>query len=264
MRLIRFVPLLVLVALCAAAALVPKAWLWPLDLAGYAVCHRITQRSFVIDNAQLPVCARDTGMFGAALLGVLVLALYRPTRATGFARKNLAWVFVLFFVAWGFDGVNSYLVLLRGEPLLYPPRNWLRLATGAFMGIALAAHVVPLFNQAVWAQPNPAENDQPVLRGWRDVAGLVLVALGVIGAVLWRPNFLYGPIALVSALGIVVLLSTVNGLLFVLATKRSGRVTAWRQLLLPGLVGLALTLLEIGIIDWLRWTLTRDLVLPIG
>ena len=57
--------------MCIAAAFVPRAWLWPLDSVGYAVCHRIPERSFFFGYNQLPVCARDTGMFGAALMGIL-------------------------------------------------------------------------------------------------------------------------------------------------------------------------------------------------
>jgi hypothetical protein len=174
-------------------------------------------------------------------------------RANQPPRKAIAAVFVVFFLAWGFDGFNSYVALLRGTPLIYPPQNWLRLATGTGMGLALAVYVVPLFNQAVWQAQEPA----PVLSSWGGVARLVGMGLAYIGVVLWQPMFLYGPIALVSALGAVVLLMIVNGLLFALAIKRAGKMMQWRELLLPAIVGLALTLLEIGVIDWLRFTFVR-------
>ena len=255
----RFAPALVLAALCLVAALVPKSWLKPLDLVGYAVCHRIAARSFIISNTQLPVCARDTGMFGMALLGLALLAAVLPVRATQPPRKAIALVFVAFFLAWGFDGLNSYVQLLRGTPLFYLPQNWLRLVTGAGMGLALTVYVVPLFNQAVWLTPEPA----PVVYAWRGVAQLVGLAVVYIGLVLWQPSFLYGPIALISTLGVLVLLMIVNGLLFALAIKRAGNMTRWRELLLPALVGLALTLLEIGVIDWLRFTFVRGFELGV-
>jgi uncharacterized membrane protein len=249
----RFIPALILLGLCIAAALAPTAWLKPLDWVGYAVCHRITERSFIINNTQLPVCARDTGMFGAALLGLALFAVVLPVRANQPPRKAIALVFVAFFLAWGFDGFNSYVALLRGTPLIYPPQNWLRLVTGTGMGLALAVYVVPLFNQAVWQAQAPA----PVLSSWGGVAQLVVMGLVYVAAVLWQPSFLYGPIALVSALGAVGLLMMVNGLLFALAIRRAGKMTRWRELLLPMLVGLALTLAEIGLIDWLRFTFVR-------
>ena len=101
--------------------------------------------------------------------------------------------------------------------------------------------------------PEPA----PVVYSWRGVAQLVGLALVYIALVLWQPSFLYGPIALISTLGVLVLLMIVNGLLFALAIKRAGNMTRWRELLLPALVGLALTLIEIGVIDWLRFSFVR-------
>ena len=41
------------------------------------------------------------------------------------------------------------------------------------------------------------------------------------------------------------------------AIRRAGKMTHWRELLLPMLVGLALTVVEIGVIDWLRFTFVR-------
>jgi hypothetical protein len=40
-------------------------------------------------------------------------------------------VFGLCFLAWAFDGLNSYFLLATGREMLYAPQNWLRLATGA-------------------------------------------------------------------------------------------------------------------------------------
>ncbi|NJM42623.1 MAG: DUF2085 domain-containing protein, partial [Anaerolineae bacterium] len=169
-RPLRFVPALVLLALCIASALVPRAWLKPLDLVGYAVCHRIPARTFFIDNTQLPVCARDTGMFGVALLGLAFLAAVLPMRANQPPRRAITAVFVLFFLAWGFDGFNSYVALLRGTPLLYPPQNWLRLVTGAGMGMALTIYIVPLFKPGGLVSPNaPA----PVLSHFGAIVALV-------------------------------------------------------------------------------------------
>ena len=249
----RFAPALILAALCLVAALVPKGWLKPLDLVGYAVCHRITERSFIISNTQLPVCARDTGMFGAALLGLALFAAMLPVRANQPPPRKIAALFVLFFLAWGFDGFNSYVALLRGTPLIYPPQNWLRLVTGAGMGISLAVYIVPLFNQAVWLR----QDVMPVLFSWQSVLRLVGLAFVYIAVVLWQPAFLYGPIALLSTLGVLVMLMIVNGLLFALATRRAGKMERWAELLLPALVGLVLTLIEIGAIDWLRFTFVR-------
>lgn len=240
------------------AAILPKQVFQPLDLVGYAVCHRIITRSFIINQMQLPVCARDTGMFSGVLLGVLFLASTLRSRAARFPSAKLALLLGLCFVVWGFDGFNSYLVLLRGEPLLYEPRNWLRLTTGAFMGVSLSAFVVPLFNQAVWRDQSPAasvEGIGAVLRLWG-------IAIAIIGMVLWQAPFLYGPIALTSTLGVIALLTMVNGLLALLARKRHNQIDHWRQLLPYAILGLGLCIAEIALIDLARSALTASLNLP--
>lgn len=255
---LRFVPLVTLAALAFITLLLPKEALRIFDVVGYAVCHRIPTRSFFIAGTQLPVCARDTGMFSAALLGLVMFVATLHTRASLFPRRPILFVFALAFALWAFDGFNSYFLLATGRTLFYMPQNWLRLVTGALMGASLSAFVAALFNQAVWRD---ATNIATVA-GWRDVAKLAGVAALVIAIVLWQPDFLYGPIALVSALGVVTLLTIVNGLLVLIVLKQHGQVQHWRELAVPLFAGLVLTLIQVIAIDWLRATLTAGMGLP--
>jgi uncharacterized membrane protein len=255
---LRFAPLLILATLSLIAMLLPAEALRPLDLVGYAVCHRIPARSFFVAGNQLPVCARDTGMFSAALIGLVCFAAVLRTRAAHFPRLPFVFVFVACFAAWAFDGLNSYFLLATDRTLLYEPQNWLRLTTGALMGASLSAFVAPFFNSAVWR----AAADQPSVATWRDVTMLALVAGAVIVVVLWRPDFLYGPIALISALGVLTLLTIVNGLLVLILAKRHGQIEHWSQLTVPAVVGLILSLAQIALIDLGRAALTQSLGLP--
>src|SRR5689334_17781875 len=51
--------------------LTPEGVLGKADAVGYAVCHRITVRSFLFpDGRQLPLCARCSGMFLGVLVGL--------------------------------------------------------------------------------------------------------------------------------------------------------------------------------------------------
>lgn len=258
LRRLRFVPLITLAVLSLIAMLLPAESLRPLDLIGYAVCHRIPARSFFVAGNQLPMCARDTGMFSAALLGLACFAAALRTRASNFPRAPFVFVFVACFAAWAFDGVNSYFVLATGQTLLYEPQNWLRLTTGALMGASLSAFIAPFFNAAVWRAPA----DQPSVQCWRDVTWLALMTGAVIAVVLWRPDFLYGPIALISALGVLTLLTIVNGLLVLIMAKRHGQIERWTHLTLFALAGLILSLAQIALIDLGRAALTRSLGLP--
>ncbi|MCL5274211.1 MAG: DUF2085 domain-containing protein [Chloroflexi bacterium] len=253
-------PVYALLVLAVAAALAPRQVLQPLDWVGYAVCHRIPSHSIFIANTQLPVCARDTGMFTGALIGIVSFAVVQRKRYTQFPSFPYVLAMAAFFLMWAFDGFNSYMQLLRGTVFIYPSANWLRLVTGAFMGVALSSFVVPLFNSAVW-QPELSVGE-PSIRSWRDMLRLVVIAFGIIVIVLWQPDFLYGPIALISALGVITLLVVVNSLLVILLMKREARYERWSQLVFPLVAGVFFALTEIMVIDIVRATLTRQLGLP--
>jgi uncharacterized membrane protein len=255
---LRFVPLFVLLALCIVAMLLPNEVMRIFDVVGYAVCHRIPTRSFFVDGVQLPMCARDTGMFSAALLGMVMFAATLKVRASLFPRRPMVFALAAAFALWAFDGFNSYFLLATGNTLFYMPQNSLRLVTGALMGASLSAFVVALFNQAVWR--NPAE--QSTVATWLDVAKLAGVAVLVILLVLWQPDFLYGPLALLSGLGAVTLLTIVNALVVLIVLKKHGQVRRWREMVLPLMAGVALTVIEIIAIDALRSSLTAGLGLP--
>ncbi len=244
----RLWPFGVLLTLALAAAIVPKAWLAPLDLAGYAVCHRIPQRSFLVDQTQLPVCARDTGMFMGALLSMALLLTIVPGRAGGFPPKRYLAGFVVFFAAWAFDGFNSYVLLLRGRELFYLPQNWLRLVTGSLMGVTLGTFALAMFNQGLWRDAD----ERPIVASPRVFGALLLTAGLICAAVLWRPAVAYGPLALFSAGGVVLLLSLVNGMLAVVLRQRHGTLLGWRDFAPYLVLGMALAFIEIGAIAALR------------
>lgn len=247
-RAARLWPFGVLLVFALAAAIVPKAWLAPLDLVGYAVCHRIPQRSFLVDQTQLPVCARDTGMFMGALLSMALLLTIVPGRPGGFPLKRYLAGFALFFAAWAFDGFNSYMLLLRGRELLYWPQNWLRLVTGSLMGITLGTFALAMFNQGLWRDAD----ERPVVASPSVFGALLMTAGSICAIVLWRPAAAYGPLALLSAGGVVTLLAMVNGILVVVLRQRHGTLKGWRDFAPYLFAGVVLALFEIGAIAALR------------
>ncbi len=239
-------------ALLFAAAIIsiglPADWLRPLDFIGSAVCHRIAERSFFAAGRQLPLCARDTGMFSTALLGLLYFGLTLRQPAADPPRRPFIFFFVAFFLAWAFDGFNSYWVLLTDQTLFYPPQNWLRLTTGAGMGLALCSFAVILANQVLW----PAPAHMPLVASWREFLRLLLLPASVIAVVLWRPDPLYGPLAVISSAGVLVMLTLANSLLAVITLRRQGQINCLGQLGLPALLGLLLTLAQITVLNLLR------------
>ncbi len=253
-------PLAIAVAIGLLAMLLPQQVGALGNMVGYAVCHRIPDRSFFVGGTQLPLCARDTGMFTAALATMAVYISVEPRRVALFPRLPHALPLIGLFLAWAFDGVNSYLLLATRQVFLYEPQNWLRLVTGAGMGVSLGACVVALFNSAVWKPELMAM--QPSVGSWREVGRLLIIAACVVLVVLWQPAFLYGPLAVLSALGAFTLLTIVNALFVLLATKRQSAMSAWNQLGWPMAIGAFLTFNEIMLIVIARQALTASLGLP--
>src|SRR5512140_118546 len=52
----------------------PAGLLGKADAIGYAVCHRIDARSFHLGDRQLPLCARCSGMYLGAVVGIVYQA----------------------------------------------------------------------------------------------------------------------------------------------------------------------------------------------
>ena len=59
----------------------PHGLLDKADHAAYAVCHRISARSFAFAGRPLPLCARCSGTYLGAVAGLIVLAACGRRRA---------------------------------------------------------------------------------------------------------------------------------------------------------------------------------------
>ncbi|MEA3377896.1 MAG: DUF2085 domain-containing protein [Chloroflexota bacterium] len=248
-------PLLLSVTLATFLIATPPGLLTKADMVGYAVCHQIESHSFTLAGRQLPLCARCTGTFLGALLGLFGQAVVlRRRRAADFPPPPLLVVLISFTLIWIADGANSYLALVGG-PHLYHPANALRLTTGVLNGTTMSALVYPLLNVSLWRSPVP----RSALRTGRDLALLLSMQASLVLLVLsgWDP-LLY-PVALLSAAGVLALLTAVNTVIAVVLLRRENSVDRWRQAVPLLTVGLALSLIQVGAIDLLRYALTGTL-----
>ncbi len=255
-----FTPLAALAAVIAWFVIAPVGALGKMDAIGYAVCHRIDARSLQINDRQLPLCVRCTGEFYTAGLALAFQAFVSGRKSKLPSRGILAVLFA-FFVAFGVDGSNSYLYLLKQTgggtgplaqiPNLYTPNHILRLFTGSGMGIALAAMLYPVINQTLWKELD----DRPAL-DWKKfgilTAGILFLSLLILTD---NPLVLY-PIAYISALGTLSLLVLVFSLLWIILMKQDNTFEHPRQLWLAFASGLTLALLLILGIDLARLSFT--------
>jgi uncharacterized membrane protein len=228
----------------------PSGLLGKADAIGYAVCHRIDSHSFNINGRNFPVCARCSGMYLGAVLGLVYQSI--RGRRGGMPSFKIFVVLGIFLIAFGIDGVNSYLHFFPNAPSLYQPQNWLRLVTGTGVGLGLAAVVLPAFHQTLWSN----WNENRALGSWRQLGGLLLLAALLDGLVLTdNPVVLY-PLALISAAGVVTLLTMVYCMVVVMLFKRENGYISSRQIWLPLLAGFIIAMLQIAVLDWGRFALT--------
>ena len=252
------VPIAAVIVFAVWFSIAPPGLLGKADAIGYAICHRIDERSFQIGDRQLPLCARCTGEFFAAGISLLFFAVVSP-RKSGMPGWKLGAPLLVFLIAFGIDGSNSYLYLLKqtvGDafnniPNLYVPNNTLRLFTGSGMGIALASILYPAFNQSAWK-----ESDLGRALDWKKLGMLVVIIFLIDLAILTeQPAVLY-PIAILSVLGVLALLILVFSIVWLLIMKQDNEFTSLKEMWMPFMAGTTLAFLMITAIDLLRFKLT--------
>ena len=231
----------------------PPGLLGKADAIGYAVCHRIDLRSLHLGDRQLPLCARCTGTFLGTIVGAVLLVCFGRGRSAVWPSRWILAVLGLTVVAWGLDGANSYLSLFPRFPHLYPPQNWMRLTTGTFMGMSMAAVFLPAVNQSLWKTPSPV----PVIQNLREFILYFLPAPLLIGLVLLENPIILYPLAVLSTMGILFLLTGAYSALLLVVFRREGLSETWRDAWPVVAGGLALAFLQIYIIDAVRYHLTH-------
>jgi hypothetical protein len=192
------------------------------------------------------------------LLGFLGLAAMRKWRASGLPPSEVLASLVGLIVLWGIDGLNSFLALFPNAPHLYEPHNLLRLITGILNGLALSIIVYPVFNFLLWKEANTKR----VIRNSRELGYLLIPAALLVWIVQTQASFLLYPVATLSILGVLVMLTLINAMIVLIVTRRESKAESWRDAFLPLLLGLLAAFLEVSALGLLHFALTQRLALP--
>ncbi|HEY61351.1 MAG TPA: DUF2085 domain-containing protein [Anaerolineae bacterium] len=230
----------------------PSGLLGKADAIGYAVCHRLDIRSFHLGVRQLPLCARCTGLYLGAIIGVL-FQLFNRERRAGKPSKLIIFILILFGVTYFFDGFNSYIHLFPIDPkfYLYEPNNVLRIFTGAGMGLSISFVLIPVFHQTMWKKWSPT----PSIETSRFL--MVLGITGVINILVISENplILY-PVALLSAFSVILILTIVYSLMWVLLVGLENHFYSYRSMTFVVLVGFLTAMVQITLFDFVRYYFT--------
>lgn len=229
----------------------PPGILGKADAIGYAVCHRIDLRSFFIGEIQMPLCARCSGMYLGAMVGLIFQAVIGKKRV-GTPPWKVIVPTAIFAVLFAIDGLNSFYHLISGTPGLYPPHNILRLLTGTGMGLAIAVALFPAFNATVWKMVDP----RSALSNLRSFGLMTLVALGISSMILLEIPVILYPLALLSAAGVIVLLTLVYTMVLMMVFKAENRYNQISKFAYAIVGGLTIALVQIGLLDILRYFFT--------
>jgi len=162
---------------------IATALTWLMDQVGYAICHQMPERALSFGGKALPVCSRDTGLylgFAAAILAMLVLYRRRPVRYPSRAKTA---ALILFLAPAALDAVTAYAGWRDSS-------NALRLLTGSYAGVGLAALVFPLA-AGLLASADPAAEPAPILESRLSVAMLALIPAAISLLLLPEPYAAY-------------------------------------------------------------------------
>ena len=256
---ISFLQVCVLAAIVFYSLAVPGDLDYKLDALGFGVCHQIGTHSFYIAGHQLPLCARCSGIYLAALAS-MGLMLFIRRRASRLPVGSMIAILAVFFGAMVVDGVNSTLQTFGSN--IWESTNLLRLLTGSLAGTAIAFFLYPVFNASIWSRE--ARKRESVLESPIELAGYMLVVGLVVALVLDQGDWLFYPLSLLSIIGMLAMLTMANTMLVLIVTRREGKARTISEALTPILVAVLLSLIEVTLLSWGRASLAPYMANNVG
>lgn len=231
--------------------LAPEGVAGKLHAIGYGVCHQIASHTYMVNGLLLPLCSRCTGLFLGALSTIAVLS--SQSKRGGLPKAKISWILLLFFGAFLVDGINSSLTFFDGWHGIYPPSNLLRLITGVGMGIVMGTVLMSIWNQLLWVE----FDEKPLLNSFSLLA--ICAAAGVLIILLVVANLplTYYPLAIFSSGSVVLLLSMVYTMLWTLGLKKENTLVHWQDRTWIFLLGGLTAMVQLGLMDALRFALTQ-------
>jgi len=203
---------------------------------GFGLCHQLPERSFFGSGIQVPVCARDTGIYVGFLLSFVVISLlHRGERRRGFPNQTVWLIMGVSLAAMAWDGITSYSGLRTTT-------NDIRLLTGLLTGFSAAVVVYPMLQEELWTSSSAAR----VLSPARKVVQWVFSIAVAFALIRWVAPLMGVAYPVVVAFAIVFTLAAINLVIIAMIPAFDRRGRGWRDILAPAALATALAFLEIA------------------
>jgi uncharacterized membrane protein len=241
--------LAVIVGFALAPGTLPDKLLWLMG----GICGLRPAHSYFAGDVQLPIEARMVGIYGGAMLTLLLAFAARRVGARRPGSPLVLALLALFFGSMVFDGVNSTLITL-GLPHLYETTNLHRISTGLLSGIAIGVMLAWLVGTTALPISDAAPS-RLIRSPWELLAPLALCGLFA-ALVISEAAWVYYPVALLSVGGVIAVLTLAALVALLQITGQSGRITRLRQVLVPGSLAFLLAVAFLVGSALVRWSVT--------
>ena len=121
------------------------------------ICHQLPERSIVINENALPVCARDTGIYIGMFVSLMYLIIKKRWKCDKPPGLKITMILCLMIIPMGLDGASSYLGLRSTT-------NFIRIVTGGLFGMTLPFLLMPIAHFKVYTV-----NTKPSLVEYKEI-----------------------------------------------------------------------------------------------
>lgn len=238
---------------CIFIAVLVSAWLLSPDglnaklwWVGSAVCHQLPDHSFQLNGQQLPLCARCTGTYLSAFIALLYF-MTRGKRAA-IPPKNLLVAFILFFLFWVVDGINSFSFEVLHQQWFYAPSNPLRFLSGIGMGMTFALTIITIFNMVFWKDTQ----DISLVKDRQEFATLLVFESPLLLFPLNKSTLIFDLAGLFSILTVLTLIALLYAILIVIIAHKEGSYAHPLDASVPLLLGSSAAIAQVFLLVYVR------------
>jgi uncharacterized membrane protein len=159
---------------------------------GFAVCHQLPSRTLEMGGHAMGLCARCAGLYLGVAATYIYILLWRRGEVNAIPRLWQSALLVLLIAPMAVDGLTSYTGLRETT-------NDIRIITGALTGCILPIFAFPLQSKQLLIVDEKGVERRDAFRKWYDAVVWGVVVAGFVSLGLWRPDFLYYPLSLLTS-----------------------------------------------------------------